>query len=564
MNPLKALVAVCTSVLLASGLVLGGAIAATAIPNEETVLPADGVQSIEKSGSTWTITTAAPAWEIKYMEPGPQQIICGTNYNSPCSTIETFTAEGNCAYLQVDWGGQGGYNSSDPYVCQDDTTPTQKVYVCKYVGTPGENETLQTGNNPIEVSVNALGNDFPGTFPWEFADQQGRSVAIGWAPGSYTIDDCPSPQGPPQDPIEVIVSAPEASDPTCDTDGELVLPEQEFIDWDVMPGFNGPGTYTVTATTDDDHVISGQSEWTIEVLAKGTGLSCAEPEVVVPGTPEKNDVCGTSNDNYELPDGPDGIEYSLNGTNVVATLVSDQYAFGTMPPGWVDNDDGTAFYDISNEVWTNEPCGDTPPSKFDEETTESEPDCEAGTVAITTTYYQSDAVWDTQNESWTFGGFYQIDTKQDTRDVEAGECPVVIAPPEPYSVDVCGIDNDRIVYPLEDGAQSDDVFTYTESGTIPGTVVVSVEVADGYVIEEGAETEWEFTFTDVDCPSVPPEQEEFPPALALTGSSPLIPGLAGLLVVDLGVLLFAISLLQRRKHEQAEAMALTYRLLKTQ
>src|SRR4029078_2879368 len=31
-----------------------------------------------------------------------------------------------------------------------------KVFVCKYVGTPGADERLQTGDNPISVSVNAI------------------------------------------------------------------------------------------------------------------------------------------------------------------------------------------------------------------------------------------------------------------------------------------------------------------------------------------------------------------------------------------------------------------------
>ncbi|MFY9227700.1 MAG: hypothetical protein WAO28_00005, partial [Candidatus Microsaccharimonas sp.] len=35
----------------------------------------------------------------------------------------------------------------------------KKVFVCKYVGTPGVDERLQTGNNPISVSVNAIQNN---------------------------------------------------------------------------------------------------------------------------------------------------------------------------------------------------------------------------------------------------------------------------------------------------------------------------------------------------------------------------------------------------------------------
>ena len=61
-----------------------------------------------------------------------------------------------------------------------------KVYVCKYVGTPGAGEVLQTGQNPIEVDSHALeGGGFSGAFPFEFSDAHGRSVAIGWSGKGY-------------------------------------------------------------------------------------------------------------------------------------------------------------------------------------------------------------------------------------------------------------------------------------------------------------------------------------------------------------------------------------------
>lgn len=52
-----------------------------------------------------------------------------------------------------------------------------KVFVCKYVGTPGVNEVLQTGQNPIDVSVNAI-PAYAGVGSW-FADAQGRSFVLG-------------------------------------------------------------------------------------------------------------------------------------------------------------------------------------------------------------------------------------------------------------------------------------------------------------------------------------------------------------------------------------------------
>jgi LPXTG-motif cell wall-anchored protein len=81
-----------------------------------------------------------------------------------------------------------------------------KVVVCKWVGTPGDGEVLQTGDNPIVVSVNALeGKGFDGTFPFEFEDAQGRSVAIRYSENPQdkgdisecTSDESPTPTTPP-------------------------------------------------------------------------------------------------------------------------------------------------------------------------------------------------------------------------------------------------------------------------------------------------------------------------------------------------------------------------------
>jgi hypothetical protein len=57
---------------------------------------------------------------------------------------------------------------------------SSQVWVCKYVGTPGVDERLQTGNNPIRVSGNAADEDNDGqVFVGEqFADAQGRSVIV--------------------------------------------------------------------------------------------------------------------------------------------------------------------------------------------------------------------------------------------------------------------------------------------------------------------------------------------------------------------------------------------------
>lgn len=80
-----------------------------------------------------------------------------------------------------------------------------KVFVCKYVGTPGVDERLQTGQNPIEVSGNAIagrttGQIFVGD---QFKDAQGRSIVVqigGEDPGVGACSPTPPPPVTPTTP----------------------------------------------------------------------------------------------------------------------------------------------------------------------------------------------------------------------------------------------------------------------------------------------------------------------------------------------------------------------------
>src|SRR6187549_1425880 len=65
-----------------------------------------------------------------------------------------------------------------------------KVFVCKYEGTPGVDERLQSGNNPIDVDYKA-GRE-PGGY---FNDAQGRSYVLAYDTGQPepSVNDCPPP-----------------------------------------------------------------------------------------------------------------------------------------------------------------------------------------------------------------------------------------------------------------------------------------------------------------------------------------------------------------------------------
>lgn len=72
----------------------------------------------------------------------------------------------------------------------------KKVFVCKYVGTPGDNERLQTGQNPISVSVNSIKN-YHGVGSY-FNDSQGRSYVLAEnnRQPKPDVSACPAPDVP--------------------------------------------------------------------------------------------------------------------------------------------------------------------------------------------------------------------------------------------------------------------------------------------------------------------------------------------------------------------------------
>jgi len=75
--------------------------------------------------------------------------------------------------------------------------PSDKVFVCKYTNTPGAGEQLQTGQNPISVSINAIPAGVPIEPGSSFQDSQGRSVILDFDVGQPdpSPEDCPPPGG---------------------------------------------------------------------------------------------------------------------------------------------------------------------------------------------------------------------------------------------------------------------------------------------------------------------------------------------------------------------------------
>ena len=121
------------------------------------------------------------------------------------------------------------------------------VWVCKYVGTPGDDERLQTGNNPIRVSGNSADEDKDGQVfvGDQFADAQGRSVIVqieGEDPGAEIC----SPTPPPDIPTTSPTASPTAN-PTEGTTPGAAAPDTGGEGGDVPVGLVGGGVLLVGA-----------------------------------------------------------------------------------------------------------------------------------------------------------------------------------------------------------------------------------------------------------------------------------------------------------------------------
>ncbi|HET9286420.1 MAG TPA: DUF11 domain-containing protein [Gaiella sp.] len=187
---------------------------------------------------------------------------------------------------RVDVGSPGA--TSAFAVATDDGSP-KKVFVCKYVGTPGVNERLQTGDNPISVSVNAIpAGASVGAY---FADSQGRSFVLAFDTGQPepSVSACPQPPPPPTQ----VTASVSFTDPTCETPGGYVA-STTGVTYTLTSGTVGPGnTITVTATANTGFVLSGQSVFTHTFAAAPMGCDEEEDIPLATGVTFNEATCTT-------------------------------------------------------------------------------------------------------------------------------------------------------------------------------------------------------------------------------------------------------------------------------
>jgi hypothetical protein len=161
---MKKFLAAATAITIAAGLSLAAFVAPASADSTPTPAP------VASSTPTSSPTPSATPTSTPSPSPSPTtDTVTTTPSTAPAPAVLEFTAT----------------STSDK---------AQKVFVCKYVGTPGVNERLQTGQNPIDVDVHAIGES-PVVVGSYFNDAQGRSYVLAFDTGQPdpSVSSCPAP-----------------------------------------------------------------------------------------------------------------------------------------------------------------------------------------------------------------------------------------------------------------------------------------------------------------------------------------------------------------------------------
>ena len=162
------------------------------------------------------------------------------------------------------------------FVAPVSATDNAKWFVCKYVGTPGVDETLQTGNNPISVSENAIPVDpvVAGEF---FQDSQGRSYVLVEDTGQDEPDpsECPPVTAPDPTPTPTPEATPtptpEATPTPTPEATPTPTPEATPTPVDSVGGATATPTLPPTDTLGGQTSAPGSSSWAV-LLVVLTGI----------------------------------------------------------------------------------------------------------------------------------------------------------------------------------------------------------------------------------------------------------------------------------------------------
>lgn len=223
-----------------------------------------------------------------------------------------------------------------------------KVFVCKYVGSPGVNEVLKEGKNPISVNSNA-------TIGTSFNDGQERSYVLSLdttAPGPEDDPDvisCPAPTVSTQ---EVITTPMVDQEVVCGADNDTYS-VADGDTYDVLD--NQDGTFTLTAIA--GHVFADNELTTLTLTApEDQNTPCGDEISISIPTPtvDQGVVCGPNNDTYSVSTHPN------------YTVVDNEDGTFTLSaaPGYTFTTTGTNTAVLTSQLDTDTDCPDDTEEKY--------------------------------------------------------------------------------------------------------------------------------------------------------------------------------------------------------
>jgi LPXTG-motif cell wall-anchored protein len=186
-------------------------------------------------------------------------------------------------------------------------TSAEKVFVCKYVGTPGVDETLQTGQNPISVSVNSIGVD-PVVIGSYFNDAHGRSYVLAFDTGQDEPD---------------VSQCPGSTDPTTTTTIQETTTSEQTTTTTIgttTTTTDGGTTTTIAEQPTTTTTISGSTTTSRPDTTTTSGTEPTTTTALAPSTTVSNDSSPSSN-NYVGTTASLASTGSNSGTNVLLGLV---------------------------------------------------------------------------------------------------------------------------------------------------------------------------------------------------------------------------------------------------
>lgn len=217
----------------------------------------------------------------------------------------------------------------------------KKVYVCKYVGTPGVDERIQTGQNPIEVSVNALGKDWNGTVPGYFNDAQERSYVLGYVTDAAapSVLDCPNVANPNISVEQTVVCGPNNDTITATANTGVAFSYSEWVN----------NSLTVTAALQAGYSWSDGTTVAKQIVKTDAATLCPteDEEVNVP-TPDSVDPCGPMNASWAEQATADEYDWSINEQSEL--IVTAKTGFYFMVEGEKQTVINFGLAEDSNEV----------------------------------------------------------------------------------------------------------------------------------------------------------------------------------------------------------------------